>query len=253
MNKSKNKKWYQKTWGIILLLFLFFPVGLFFMWKYARWSKKAKWIITGVFIFVFIVSLNKPNETSVSTQQTTDTSPTVQQEEAQQVIQDSFTKDEALQKVQSYQLQKDFPDVGISKGATVLDYYNARGEIPAIKNEGWYTEETGQKDTYIIGFKATIGAMQNLPKWEVTKTSIKSLNAAASTITPELGVQAEKKQGSDFEKEVYEYSVNLYKQLEAQANSVDKQREAEEKSVSETAQHFGISEEKVIEIISKLQ
>jgi hypothetical protein len=254
MSKEKNKKWYQKTWIVILFLFLFFPLGLFLMWKYTKWSKKVKWVLTVIFIFLFISIINTPEDRSETTKQEATATPTIQQEAPQQAIQDSFTKEEALKKVQNYQLQKDFSDIGLSKGATILDYYNARGKIPAIKNEGWYAEEKGQNGTYIVGFKATIEAMQNAPQWEVTETSIKAVNGAATTITPELGVQEQKKQGSDFEKEVYEYSTNLYKQLEAQAgDSVDKQREAEDRSINETAQHFGISKEKVIEIIYKLQ
>ena len=41
-----QKKFYQKTWFIVLLLILFWPVGLFLMWKYADWSKIAKIVVT---------------------------------------------------------------------------------------------------------------------------------------------------------------------------------------------------------------
>ena len=34
--------------GVIALLMLVFPVGLFLMWKYANWPKVAKWIVTVV-------------------------------------------------------------------------------------------------------------------------------------------------------------------------------------------------------------
>ena len=51
----ENKKWYQKSWGIILLLYLFFPVGLFLMWKYSNWNKIVKIIITSIFAFLFII------------------------------------------------------------------------------------------------------------------------------------------------------------------------------------------------------
>ena len=53
---DKSKKWYQKTLGIVGLLILFFPLGLFLMWKYAEWDKKIKWIITGIFILLLIAS-----------------------------------------------------------------------------------------------------------------------------------------------------------------------------------------------------
>lgn len=37
-----SQKWYEKNESIILFLIFFFPVGLFFMWKYSRWNKGAK-------------------------------------------------------------------------------------------------------------------------------------------------------------------------------------------------------------------
>lgn len=48
------KKWYQSTWFIILMLFLFWPVGMYLMWKHADWGKAAKIIVT-VAISVIVV------------------------------------------------------------------------------------------------------------------------------------------------------------------------------------------------------
>ena len=63
---ENTQKWYQKPLGIIVLLFLFFPVGLFLMWKYSNWSNQAKWIITGIVAVVVVISLfipqNPPTE-----------------------------------------------------------------------------------------------------------------------------------------------------------------------------------------------
>lgn len=52
--ETNQKKWYQTSWAIIVFLILFFPVGLFLMWKHAKWSSKIKWIITGIFGFLVI-------------------------------------------------------------------------------------------------------------------------------------------------------------------------------------------------------
>lgn len=59
-----KKKWYQKTGWIIALLILFFPVGLFLMWKYANWNKKVKWGIS-IFFLLFIIFNNQINQISV--------------------------------------------------------------------------------------------------------------------------------------------------------------------------------------------
>lgn len=60
-------KWYQKTWGIILLLIVFFPAGLYLMWKYANWNKKAKGIVSVIFAFILIISMMNGNNTPKNT------------------------------------------------------------------------------------------------------------------------------------------------------------------------------------------
>ena len=36
------KKWYQSAWIIIFALLIFFPVGLYLLWKYSGWKKSTK-------------------------------------------------------------------------------------------------------------------------------------------------------------------------------------------------------------------
>jgi len=92
-----NKKWYEKTGWIIALLILFFPAGLFLMWKYTNWNKTVKWVVTGVFAFFVLVSAVTPDNTTTNTasqnteptvtqktQPTNQAEPTTQQEQAQQ-------------------------------------------------------------------------------------------------------------------------------------------------------------------------
>lgn len=59
LNEEKN---YQKSWFTILMLILFFPVGLFLMWKHNHFSKKAKVIITAFFVMITISSLSDTEE-----------------------------------------------------------------------------------------------------------------------------------------------------------------------------------------------
>lgn len=68
---DSNKKWYQKTWAIVLLLVFFFPVGLFLMWKFTNWNKKLKWGITAFFIIMFIIGMvtdDTPQTATTATQ-----------------------------------------------------------------------------------------------------------------------------------------------------------------------------------------
>jgi type IV secretory pathway VirB10-like protein len=74
-----NKKWYEKTGWIIALLILFFPAGLFLMWKYTNWNKTVKWVVTGIFAFFVLVSAVTPDSTTTNTA-SQNTEPTVTQE-----------------------------------------------------------------------------------------------------------------------------------------------------------------------------
>lgn len=58
--------WYTKNVWIILLLVFFFPIGLFLMWKYSKWGKKTKGIITAVILILAIVSSVDNKETEPS-------------------------------------------------------------------------------------------------------------------------------------------------------------------------------------------
>lgn len=52
-----NKKWYQKSWGIGILLLCVFPVGAYLLWKYGEFNTKTKKILTGIFAAVFLFAL----------------------------------------------------------------------------------------------------------------------------------------------------------------------------------------------------
>ena len=52
-------KWYEQPTTIIILLIIFFPIGIFLMWKNELWTKKTRWIVTSIFAFLIIVNANK--------------------------------------------------------------------------------------------------------------------------------------------------------------------------------------------------
>ena len=49
-----KKRWYETSLGVMLLLVVFFPSGLFYMWKETSWSRKTKWLITMFFLFLIL-------------------------------------------------------------------------------------------------------------------------------------------------------------------------------------------------------
>lgn len=59
---------YQSTWFIILMLFCCcFPIGLFLMWKYKKFPKAVRIIISVFFGLMFVISIVRgPSESSLS-------------------------------------------------------------------------------------------------------------------------------------------------------------------------------------------
>ena len=51
---TKQLKWYDKTWLVVLLLFTLFPVGLYALWKNTLVSTVTKITTTILFILAFI-------------------------------------------------------------------------------------------------------------------------------------------------------------------------------------------------------
>ena len=63
-------KIYEKNWFIILMLVVFFPVGLFLMWKNAKWHKTVKIIISVLFAAAVIFSNGNEKSKNVETKDT---------------------------------------------------------------------------------------------------------------------------------------------------------------------------------------
>lgn len=59
-------KWYQKTWAAILFLFIFPPVGIFFIWKFHNWKLPVKIILSVFFGLVFLMAIIPSSSSSKS-------------------------------------------------------------------------------------------------------------------------------------------------------------------------------------------
>lgn len=53
----KKRPWYKKDEYILLLLVVCFPVGLYLMWRYARWNQRAKMLFTAIIAFLVVLVL----------------------------------------------------------------------------------------------------------------------------------------------------------------------------------------------------
>lgn len=61
--QGEKQAWYFNGIVVVLLLVVFFPVGLYLMWKGGKFSPKARWIITGVIgLFVLISAMGDKNK-----------------------------------------------------------------------------------------------------------------------------------------------------------------------------------------------
>lgn len=71
----KKESFYSKTWFVVLMLFFCcFPVGIFLMWKYKKFNKPARIIITLFYVIAFIFGLYNTGNTVADT---TKTAPTM--------------------------------------------------------------------------------------------------------------------------------------------------------------------------------
>lgn len=64
LQENPEKVWFKQTWGIILALIIFFPAGVYFLWKYGKFQKKGKSIMTACFGVLFLFSCSQISETS---------------------------------------------------------------------------------------------------------------------------------------------------------------------------------------------
>ena len=78
-------KIYEKNWFIILMLVLFFPVGLFLMWKNAKWHKTVKIIISVLFAVMVIFSNGSEESKNVETKDTNAEVETVKADERKEL------------------------------------------------------------------------------------------------------------------------------------------------------------------------
>jgi hypothetical protein len=61
MENITEPKWYQKPTGVTIILVIFFPAGLYLMWKNDIWSKTTRWIVTIIIALAIIANAGTKN------------------------------------------------------------------------------------------------------------------------------------------------------------------------------------------------
>lgn len=74
----EKEKVYQKTWFTVVFLIIFFPVGLFTMWKYKKFNKVARIIITAIFVVCFVSNFFEPDDSEKTADQSSKATTEVQ-------------------------------------------------------------------------------------------------------------------------------------------------------------------------------
>lgn len=114
VNLMENKKFYQKIWFMWLMLFLFFPVGIFLLYKYSDYSKKTKAIIACLSVLLCIVA------NSNSHQQTANKAASTQEISEKNSKQNkTLSTEEKITEICKKQLRDDFLSVEINDNANV--------------------------------------------------------------------------------------------------------------------------------------
>ena len=77
-----KEKFYQKTWFVVLMLFLIFPLGLILMWVNKKFKPAIRVVLTVLFAFVWLLILASCRSDSQTSQTATEqTTATVEQTE----------------------------------------------------------------------------------------------------------------------------------------------------------------------------
>lgn len=98
-NNSNSNAWYEKTWLVVILCIIFFPVGLYALWKNSSISKGWKIGVTAIIALIVIANLGDKDKTTNDTTSTTK----VAQDEKQNLVETELPKEE----VTKWQFQED--------------------------------------------------------------------------------------------------------------------------------------------------
>ena len=154
-------KIYEKTWFIIVMLIVFFPVGLFFMWKYSNWNKVVKIIISVIFGLMLIVSMfdgssddKKPVDDKQSTQQEQQVDQTEPEKEDKQEAKEEPKEEKEEETIEYTEITVDELYDALEKNAVNASdaykggYYAVTGKLSNIDASGDYISLTEMNDEY---------------------------------------------------------------------------------------------------------
>lgn len=123
-----NNKWYDNKAIVILLIILFFPVGLFAMWKSNSFSKKWKIGVSAFFVLLFIISIATDDKSDQK-----DRNKSVSYEKIKEDKKSDFVKTEEPQNLNSF--QNIFVSQKIEQFSSQIKEGKSANEIKSEANE----------------------------------------------------------------------------------------------------------------------
>lgn len=105
---EEEVKFYNKKWFTVLMLVFFAPLGIFFMWKNKFFEKKARKILTVVFMvwFVIVVVVGQPTEEEKAEEQAKQEQIEKEREEENKAKEEK-KKQEELEKEKAAEFKKE--------------------------------------------------------------------------------------------------------------------------------------------------
>jgi hypothetical protein len=188
---TQKKRWYQRSGWIIFFLIIFFPVGLYLMWKHAVWTNRTKWIITGVVAVFALIRFASPAEES--------TTPVASDSENQAEVQQAAEPEPEPEPEPAQQAAEPEPEPEPPAAQTV-----AIGEPLAVGDVAWVVTnattanqlsqeefgdfgETKQGNFVIVDFEFTNNSSESLTLDTLSITLIDSQGRESNPDTDSFG------------------------------------------------------------------
>lgn len=84
----KEKKFYEKIWFIVLMLIFFFPAGIYLMYKYKKFSSKARGCIVTIIVILGIIGVFTEDKQKVVDKESKQITQEYKEETGEEDIQD---------------------------------------------------------------------------------------------------------------------------------------------------------------------
>ena len=208
--KANDKsKFYTQSWFMWVMLILFSPVGIFFMWKFhPEMKKNTKIILTVVFVFFFLIVISSP-ETEEAPSNNGGTNTSVVSEKKVEVIDFSSMKEnEILIWCKDNNLNCDFK----------REYSNT------ITKDGFVKQSTNAGEKINEGSKVTITYSLGKEPTTEQKNALKKAESYASLMhMSKKGIydQLTSEYGEGFDKASAQYAIDNLK-WDYNANALEK-------------------------------